>query len=189
MPRAIDLIEKYWPCLTAVKWLGDMAAEEAWETCERGDWMLWTLQRRHVDIQKLTLAKVRCARLVEHLMIDERSIKALQVAEAFAAGEATREELEIAADAAADATADADAADYVAAYVAYVAAAADVAADAADVAADAADVAADAADVAADVAAADAAVSHAAYRATRQDVLRQAADIVREVIAFGDLGL
>jgi len=174
--------------------------QEAWEKCQRGDWMLQLASRQEVDIQKLTLAKVRCARLVEHLMIDERSTHALDVAEAFAAGEATREELKgaaaaayVAADLAAkDAAAYADAAIGHAAYVAAVLAA--CAAEAAVyVAYDAADLAPDAEanliELGAEAAAKAAAVGHAAYTATKQDILRQAADITREVIAFGDLGL
>ena len=87
-------------CLEAVEWVGDRTLEQAWAECERGDWMFWLAQKKNVDLKTLTLAKVKCARLVQHLMKDERSLKALDVAENFALGKATREELDDAVNAA-----------------------------------------------------------------------------------------
>ena len=52
---------------------------------------------------QLRLFAVRCARRVQHLMTDPRSIAALDVAERRAKGEATYEELAEARDAARDA--------------------------------------------------------------------------------------
>ena len=49
---------------------------------------------------QLRLFAVRCARRVQHLMTDPRSIKALDVAERHAKGEATDAELDAARDAA-----------------------------------------------------------------------------------------
>ena len=49
---------------------------------------------------QLRLFAVRCARRVQHLMTDPRSIAALDVAERHAKGEATDEELSTARDAA-----------------------------------------------------------------------------------------
>jgi hypothetical protein len=46
------------------------------------------------------LFAVGCARLVQHLMIDKRSLDALSVAERFANGSASKEELGVARDAA-----------------------------------------------------------------------------------------
>src|SRR5690554_258351 len=122
---------------------------DAWETCERGDWMLWFAQKLNCPLQLLTLAKGRCAETVIHLMRDERSRKAVEVAIDFGNGVATREEL-YAAACAADAakTAAYAASDYAAEYAAKIAANA-----ASDYEADAA--AAYAADAAADAAAAD----------------------------------
>ena len=77
---------------------------EAWNTCERGDWMLWFAEKLDCPLQLLTLAKGRCAETVIHLMRDERSRNAVKVAIDFGNGVATREEL-YAADAAYDAAA------------------------------------------------------------------------------------
>ena len=100
-------------------------------------WALWTITRTGVMSDRdLRLFAVRCARRIQHLMTDERSVTALDVAERYANGEATTEELKAARDAACDAM--------------------DAACDARD-AADAADAACDATKAAAWAAACDAA--------------------------------
>jgi len=91
-------------CQEAKDWAGDKTWEEVYNTCHRGDWLLWLLQRTNPnDLQLLTLAKGNCANTVRHLMKDERSIKAVDAAIAFGEGKISREELDEAADAAADA--------------------------------------------------------------------------------------
>ncbi len=151
-------------CLNALEWVSTQKNyKEAWQNCERGDWMLWLAKRLKVDHRKLTLAKFKCGNQVRHLMKDKRSIAALDAAERYGNGEITREELNAAAYAAADAAAAAAAAAYAAA--AY-AAAADAAAAAADAAAAAAAYA-DAADAAA---------------AARKESLKKSADFCREIL-------
>lgn len=59
----------------------------------------WCLQAVE-DPRKVRLYAVKCARRVQHLMTDERSIRALDVAEAWCRGEATDEELAAAGEAA-----------------------------------------------------------------------------------------
>ena len=93
-------------CRDAVAWAQGKDFKQVWQTCERGDWMLWLahwLMRNDsvFTLQQITKAKVRCARLVQHLMKDNRSIQAIDVAERFSEGLATREELNAAAAAAA----------------------------------------------------------------------------------------
>ena len=78
---------------------------------------IWCL--RSVDNKSVRLYAVACAREVQHLMTDARSLKALDVAEAYANGKATEEELEQARYAAAYAAAYAADATYYAAYAAY----------------------------------------------------------------------
>ena len=110
----------------------DLSLEQFLNTCDRGDWILWLFARMNPNcLRELTLAKGHCANTVRHLMEDERSTKAVDVAIAFGEGRATREELDAAADAAyaagayADATYSAGAAAYAnvanAAYIANVA--------------------------------------------------------------------
>ena len=128
-------INKFSPCKDAVKFYADFDSfESAWNACPRGDWMLWIAQKLGVDLRALTRAKAKCALTVRHLMKDERSLKACEIALKFADGDATRDELDAAADAAYAAYAAADAADaaaYAAAYAAYAAYAAAYTADAA----------------------------------------------------------
>src|SRR5690606_32627162 len=145
-------IEKYRPCTEALRFrMQYQTFKEAWQACPRGDWMLWIAQKVGVDLRTLTIAKALCALTVRHLMKDERSVRACEVALKFADGEATREELDAAAAAATDAAA--------------------FAADAAAVAADAADAAAADAAFAADAAA------YAAYAAFAADADAAAARI------------
>ena len=54
---------------------------------------LWALRAVDGGEMDMRIFAVRCARKVQHLMEDERSLKALDVAEAYARGEATEEEL------------------------------------------------------------------------------------------------
>lgn len=174
---------------------------EAWNTCERGDWMLWFAQKLDCPVELLTLAKGKCAETVAHLMHDKRSRNAIKIAIDFGNGVATREELYDAAAAAKAAYAAAfddgtDAASCAAAFAAYAAAADDVifaaAADAADADAyaahaacakayaDACDASASYSDAYEDAAAADAA--DAAADAAEKENQQQTANICREIL-------
>lgn len=64
---------------------------------------LWALQCVEDADRDLRMFAVWCARQIEHLMTDRRSINALDVAERFANGKATEEDLSAARDAAEDA--------------------------------------------------------------------------------------
>ena len=123
-------------CQTAIDWAGDKTIEQVVADCHRGDWLLWLAKKCGVELQPLTLAKAHCANTVRHLMTDERSIKAVDVAIAFGQGRASRDELDTAAHAADAARAAAAAYAYAAAYAAAYADAAAAAAAYADAAAD-----------------------------------------------------
>jgi len=192
-------LKKLDACNDAREWVATQKNyKEAWQNCERGDWMLWLAKRLKVDDRKLTLAKFKCANQVRHLIKDQRSIAALDAAEKYGNGEISRDELNAAAAAAyavaayaaaaayavaAYAAADAAVAAYaaadaaVAAAAAYADAAVAVAAAAAYAAADAA-VAVAAADA---YAAADAAVAVAAADAYKES-LKKSADFCREIL-------
>jgi hypothetical protein len=105
-------------CQTAIDWAGDKTIEQVVADCHRGDWLLWLAKKCGVELQPLTLAKGHCANTVRHLMSDERSVKAVDVAIAFGQGRASRDELDTAAyaNARAAAAAYADAAAYAKAY-------------------------------------------------------------------------
>ena len=122
-------LEKLNACKDAIEWAANQKNyKEAWQSCERGDWMLWLAFKLNIDDKKLTMAKVMCVKQVEHLMRDQRSRDALQSCIDYANGKITRNQINAAAD---------DAAAAYAAYAAYAAAADYAAAAADDAAADA----------------------------------------------------
>ena len=78
--------------------------DHAWETL-KPEWLVWVATRPGVlDDRTLRLFAVWCARQVQPLMQDERSLAALDVAERHANGQASDEELRVARDAALDAS-------------------------------------------------------------------------------------
>ena len=105
-----ELLIKLKACVEAREWVGDKTIEQIVEQCHRGDWLLWLAEKVDIGLQPLTLAKGHCANTVRHLMKDERSINAIDVAITFGEGKASREELSSAAADAAYAASDADAA-------------------------------------------------------------------------------
>ena len=147
MKNHITYLENLDACSEAVKWAKDYPTlQQAWNNCDRGDWMLWLVGKQSgppetKSRKKLVLAACKCARLsLKHVPKGERRpIKAIQTAEKWANGDSsiTLQDVRNASDAAYASDAADDAA-YAAAYAAYAAAAA---ADAADAAADAADAA------------------------------------------------
>ena len=176
-----DLLVNLMACEDAKNWAKEMTIEEIVNTCHRGDWLLWLAKKIDLPIKPLTLAKVRCAKTVIHLMNDTRSLKALEVAEKFSlTDEVSLYDLRNAAAYAAADAADAAAA-AAAAYAAY--AAAYAAADAAAYAASAAAAyAASAAYAAADAAYAAAYAAADAAASARIKNQKQTADICREIL-------
>jgi len=160
-------------CEDAKLFAADKSLKEVWDTCPRGDWMLWLAKKADVDIRTFTKAKALCANTVRHLMKDERSTNAIDVAIKFGDGIVELPELNAATAYAAAAY---NAAAYNAAYAAYAAADADSDADAAD------DAAYAAADDAARAATAYAAADAAAY--ARKENQLATANICREQIPY-----
>jgi hypothetical protein len=174
--RLVRLLKAKGACADGIEWAKQhRTASAAWEACDKPDWMLWAIDATGLADSKAMQKKLRlfacwCARntpladgrVTWDLLTDERSRKAVEVAERFANGEATREELDAAWAAAWDA---ARAAAGAAARAAARAAAGDAALDAAWAAAGAA--ARDAAWAAARAAARDAANSELEQRLER----------------------
>jgi len=170
-------------CKDAREWAGDKSWQEIYNTCHRGDWLLWLFKRTNPDdLQLLILAKGHCANTVRHLMKDERSIKAVDAAIAYGEGKISREELDAAANAAANAAAaDAAAAAYAASAASHAAASHAAAASAAYAAA-AADATYAAAYAAAYVDAAAANAAYAAYDTAKKENQQLTADICRKYL-------
>lgn len=94
----IDDIRSWKPCYDPKRYLSEGWRGTAIDILKHDtiphDDKLWVVCRESViDKKTLRLFAVWCARQVEHLMTDERSKDALNLAERFAHGEATDEEL------------------------------------------------------------------------------------------------
>ena len=90
-----ELLIELEACDEAVAWCEGKSLQEAWETATNPDWMLWLSQKvaNKATDREFRLIAVKCARQVQHLMLDERSVYPLGVAEKYANGEATKDEL------------------------------------------------------------------------------------------------
>ena len=94
-----ELLKKLHACKEAREWAGDKTWEEIYNTCHRGDWLLWLFQRTNPnDKRRLVLVGAHCANTVRHLMLNERSKLAVDVAISYGEGKATEEELADAAN-------------------------------------------------------------------------------------------
>jgi len=134
-----EFLEKNNACKGGYLFAKDLTLKEFLTTCPRGDWILWLFVKSNPDsLKELTLAKGHCANTVRHLMEDERSLRAVDVAIAFGEGKATKKELDSASAASDAASAAASAASDAADAAAYAASAAYTADAAAYAASDAA---------------------------------------------------
>jgi hypothetical protein len=157
-------------CAEATEWVAaqDGSAQDIWNRCERGDWMLWLAARAGVEHKLIVTAACLSARTALQYVPagEERPLKCIETVERWVRGEATLDEVRQARENA---------------YAAYAAAAATYAATYAATAYTA---------YAADAAAASAAYAYtAAYAAnanaaaaSKKTALKQCADIVRTVI-------
>lgn len=187
-------------CRQATDWYNNQDSQDAWESCPRGDWLLWLAEKLEIDHKSIVLAACDCAELSLKYVpgSEDRSRKLIEAARAWCRDEASIDDVRNAADAIvyAVAAAAAYAADAVGDAVYAVAAAAAYAADAVIYATDVAD-AADAADAAGDAAAADAyadagiyatdaadTVVYGAAADARPKCLAVCADIVRKYISW-----
>jgi len=90
-------------CKKAIQWVEDRTLQQAWNDCPRGDWMLWLLEEMKekegwLDEKQITLLDCWCARRTfKYLPEGEtRPLKAIEAKEAWARGEMTRKEMDIA---------------------------------------------------------------------------------------------
>jgi len=103
-PTPEEFCEKTKPCEEGQTYvLLHPTMAEAWDKCPRLDWMLWALGKLEVKVERKTLRlfAVWCARNTPlpngrktgELLKDPRSLAALEVAERYAHGNATDNEL------------------------------------------------------------------------------------------------
>jgi hypothetical protein len=118
--KGMKLLKKMDACQSGREWANQVNdLRDAWDKCQRPDWMLWALRRIGFnDDKKYRLYACQCVRgtpladgrTLWDLLTDARSRTAIEVAERFAEGKATEEERHAAYAA------------YAAAYAAYAAA-------------------------------------------------------------------
>ena len=102
MMTIAEFCDRHGACREGREWALDNCHDlpHAWETI-RPDWLVWMATCPGVlDDRTLRRFAVWCARQVQHLMKDPRSIALLDVAERHAEGQATNEELQAARHAA-----------------------------------------------------------------------------------------
>ena len=84
------------PCEGMVEWLQDKEdMQGAWESCDRGDWLLWLAGRAGLDQKKLVRAAIECAvPVLQYIPIEEqRPSEALKVVLRWCKGRSTSEEV------------------------------------------------------------------------------------------------
>lgn len=102
-----DWLQSSGACAEGLQWARGLSPQEAWEQCNRPDWMLWALEELGYADQRVPREfACWCVRQVWELLTDPRSRTAVEVAERYARGEATAAELS-AARAAAEGAAEA----------------------------------------------------------------------------------
>ena len=106
-----EFCNQHYACREGRDWAlaqGVTTMAELWQMDMRPDWRIWIATRPDVLYDRtLRLFAVYCARSAQHLMTDQRSIDAVDVAERYAHGHATDAELAAAMDAASGAAMDA----------------------------------------------------------------------------------
>jgi len=104
----VDFCHTHYACSDVRDWaLNCDSMHEVWLKA-RPDWLVWVATRQGVLPERdLRLFACWCARQVWHLLTDERSKNAVIVAEKYAVGEATTDELKAACAAAEAAAAEA----------------------------------------------------------------------------------
>lgn len=85
-----DKLQEMGACREALAWIGDRTAQQAWDECQRGDWMLW-LASRLIDQpngptqQQVGYCACECAeRLMRYAPTSEdRTCRAVEAARAY----------------------------------------------------------------------------------------------------------
>ena len=84
-------------CKESIKWIKQnniQSLENAWYTCERGNWLLWMAEKLKVDKRKLVLCAALYAHTVMQYMEDARSRDAVRIAFLWGRRKTTDIELE-----------------------------------------------------------------------------------------------
>lgn len=93
----LNLLKKNNADVEHIKWIEENkieTLEEAWESCNRGDWLLWMAERLFgVDQRKLTMCAALCAHTVVQHIEDPISKDAVRIAFLFSRSKVTLDEV------------------------------------------------------------------------------------------------
>lgn len=106
----LNWLQKNEACKGSIEWIEEnniQSLQDAWNACERGDWLLWMATKLNVDKRKLVLCGALCAHTVVQYMQDPRSREVVRIALLWGRGKATNAQLVDARTAADDAWTDA----------------------------------------------------------------------------------
>ena len=94
-------------CREARIWAGERTAQQAWDECDRADWLLWWAATEGVDRKVIVRTACACARLALRFVptTEKRPLEAIETAERWCDGLATIDEVMAAGAAAAPAVA------------------------------------------------------------------------------------
>jgi hypothetical protein len=92
--KAKEILENFGACPESIKWVGDKAAHKAWETCPRGDWLMWIAEKLKVDERKMYLCTALIAHQAIHLMPDRRSRETVRAMFLYGRGKISFAELD-----------------------------------------------------------------------------------------------
>lgn len=99
MKKHIEYLESLVACSKAVIEASKFKTlQEAWIACERGDWMLWLLEKQAGEVgsasrRKLVFVAAQCARLALPYIEDQRVLDCIEACEAYSRGEINMEDL------------------------------------------------------------------------------------------------
>jgi hypothetical protein len=97
-----EFCDRHQACKEGREWALEVREnmQQVWDTA-KPEWLIWVATREGVlNDRELRLFACFCARQNWHLLTDERSRNAVKVAEKFANGEDTKDDLDAARDAA-----------------------------------------------------------------------------------------
>jgi len=101
MTKFQNLLDDIQACPQAREWVADRSLVDAWKTCERPDWLLFFADKSGaISKKEWRLLACAFARTALKYTTDPQPLKTIEVAERFARGEASVEELDTAMSAA-----------------------------------------------------------------------------------------
>ena len=90
----MKLLDELNACQEAKQWAAGKTLSQAWQECQRADWMLWLLGRSPINKKTIATIAVEFAESCAHNAKDYPAVaECIAVVKRFLAGEATQDEL------------------------------------------------------------------------------------------------